>query len=390
MRVVVIGGLGNFGARICRRLVQEPGFEIIATSRAARSAIASGGLATAALDLDSQRFAAELALLAPDLVIHCAGPFQGQDYRVALASLACGAHYIDIADGRDFVAGFVNAVGAAAERAQRFAITGASTLPALSSAVINSLKPSFAALDTIDIVIAPGQHAPRGAATMAGVLGYAGRPLQWWRNGAWRVAYGWQELKREHFSFGTRWAAACDVPDLELLPARIPGVQTVTFRAALEVAMQHYALWLIAALRRIGLPIPMTRWAGWFDRIGNWLNGLGSDTGGMIVRVVGTDGSGAALGRTWELKAGQNHGPEIPCMAAVILAILCRQERRDSEESPDSADSHGSQGSQGSYVGQKKALRPGASVCLGTLELREFEKEFARWDISTTVKDAQG
>jgi len=39
-------------------------------------------------------------------VIHCAGPFQSQDYRVALAAMAAGAHYLDLADGRQFVARF--------------------------------------------------------------------------------------------------------------------------------------------------------------------------------------------------------------------------------------------------------------------------------------------
>jgi len=45
MRVVVIGGLGNFGARICRRPAGDPKFNVIATSRrggaAARYAITS-------------------------------------------------------------------------------------------------------------------------------------------------------------------------------------------------------------------------------------------------------------------------------------------------------------------------------------------------------------
>jgi hypothetical protein len=31
MRVIVIGGLGNFGARICRRLSLEDGFKVVAT-----------------------------------------------------------------------------------------------------------------------------------------------------------------------------------------------------------------------------------------------------------------------------------------------------------------------------------------------------------------------
>ena len=141
-----------------------------------------------------------------------------------------------------------------------FAITGASTLPALSSAVVDDLKQSLAQLRVIDIVIAPGQRAPRGAATVAGVLGYAGQPFLWWREGSWRSAYGWQELQRAHLSFGSRWAAACDVPDLALLPARYPGVQTVSFRAALEVSLQHYALWLLAQCRRMGLSLPTARW----------------------------------------------------------------------------------------------------------------------------------
>jgi hypothetical protein len=358
MRVVIIGGFGNFGARICRRLVQETGFEIIATGRRPNAALES--VKTAALDVDSPRFAAQLKALSPNLVIHCAGPFQGQDYRVALASMACSAHYIDIADGRDFVSGFIGAVGPAAKAAGRLAVTGASTLPALSSAVVDSLKQPLTSLSAIDIIIAPGQHAPRGAATVAAVLGYAGRPFPWWRDGAWHTAYGWQELERVQFSFGSRLAAACDVPDLALLPGRYSGVRTVTFRAALEVSLQHYALWLIGACRRMGLALPVARWGVILDRAGTWLNWLGSDTGGMRVTVVGVDDQGRSKHRTWDLAAQKNHGPEIPCMASVILANKLRR---------------------------GLGFAPGARVCMGFLGLSEFELEFARWNISTQVNE---
>jgi hypothetical protein len=360
MRVVVIGGLGNFGARICRRLAQESGIEVIATSRRAHPTGQSAPVTAAILDIGSSRLADQLRSLKPDLVIHCAGPFQEQDYRVALTSLACGAHYVDIADGREFVAGFVTAGGREAEAAGRFAITGASTLPALSSAVIDALHTPFATLNTIDVVIAPGQRAPRGAATVSAVLGYAGRSFQWRQDGRWRTVYGWQQLKRERFSFGSRMSAACDVPDLELFPTRYAGVQTVTFRAALEVSLQHYALWTLGACRRMGLPIPIARWGASLDRMGTWLNWLGSDTGGMTVRVTGKDDSGRSLCRTWELVAEGNHGPEIPCMAAVILASKLR--RGD-------------------------ALMRGAKVCMGILRLSDFEPEFARWNISTRIID---
>lgn len=358
MRVIVIGGLGNFGSRICKRLSQEPGLEIIATSRRPDSPL--GSVKTAMLNTDSPAFAGDLKSLSPDLVIHCAGPFQGQDYRVALASLACNAHYVDIADGREFVVGFATAVGAAAQAAARFAITGASTLPALSSAVVDFLSGSFAEIDGIDVVIAPGQHAPRGAATVRAVLGYAGQSFQWWQNGKWRNVYGWQDLKRRQFSFGSRLSAACDVPDLQLFPERYAGVQSVTFRAALEVSLQHYGLWTLGACRRMGLPIPIARWGASLDRMGTWLNWLGSNTGGMTVRVSGKNGTAHRLCRVWELVAESNHGPEIPCMASVILAKKLH-------------DGH--------------AFMPGAQVCMGVVELADFEPEFARWNMSSRLTD---
>ena len=360
MRVIVIGGLGNFGARICRRLNQE-GFKVVATSRHAEQTPPANNVELARLDIEHDGLAEQLNALAPDLVIHCAGPFQAQDYRVALAALACGAHYIDIADARDFVAGFVAAVDPAATAAGRLAITGASTLPALSSAVVDAMRKSEGTLSSIEIFIAPGQRAPRGVATMAAVLGYAGKPFPWCQSGAWGVAHGWQELKKETFSFGPRLSAACDVPDLVLLPERYPEVLTVTFRAALEVSVQHLALWALAAARRIGVPIPIARWAPLLNRVAAWLDRFGSGTGGMKVRVVGTDLLGRRTKREWEVVAKDNHGPEIPCMAAVILALK---------------------------LGRNAELRLGAKVCMGSISLDEFESEFARWKITTRLTES--
>jgi NAD(P)-dependent dehydrogenase (short-subunit alcohol dehydrogenase family) len=360
MRVVVIGGLGNFGARICKRLSLEEGFRVIATSRQAAKTHPASNIELTTLDIEQAEFAERLKSLAPELVIHCAGPFQTQDYRVALAALACGAHYIDLSDGRGFVEGFVAAVQPAAEAAGRLAVTGASTLPALSSAVIDSLRESQQTLSSIDIFIAPGQRAPRGVATMAAVLGYAGMPLPWWQNGVWRVAHGWQELKKETFSFGRRLSAACHVPDLVLLPVRYPEVLTVTFRAALEVSVQHIALWILAAVRRIGVPISILRWARTLNRVGTWLDRFGSGTGGMKVRIVGIDSIGHRNRKEWELVAKDNHGPEIPCMAAVLLAM---------------------------NLGRGADLGKGAKLCMGLITLSEFESEFARWAITAEVSE---
>lgn len=355
---MVIGGRGNFGARICKRLGLETEFEVIATGRLPAASTSTRSVGTVSLDIDDAGFDQALKALGPALVIHCAGPFQNQDYRVALATIACGAHYIDLADGREFVTGFVAAVQTAATAADRVAITGASTLPALSSAVIDAMPGSR--MNAIEIFIAPGQQAPRGVATMAAVLGYAGMPFPWLQDGSWRVAHGWQELKWERFSFGRRLSAACDVPDLVLLPDRYPGVSSVAFRAALEVSIQHSALWLLAAARRIGVPIPIARWPGALNHVAGWLARFGSGTGGMKVRIAREDSAGRSCIQEWELVAKFNHGPEIPCMAAVILAQKLQR---------------------GIDLGT------GAKVCMGMISLREFEGEFARWNISTHVNE---
>src|SRR5258708_12624900 len=141
MRVVVIGGYGNFGARICRGLAVSPGMEVVAAGRhpeRGQGAFDGLKLQHAKLDHSARDFPAALKRLAPDLVIHCAGPFQSQDYRVALAAMAAGAHYLDLADGRQFVARFSHHVHSAPPPPHPTPIPAPTRLPALSSSATHT------------------------------------------------------------------------------------------------------------------------------------------------------------------------------------------------------------------------------------------------------------
>jgi hypothetical protein len=358
MRVVVLGGAGNFGARIVRALQDDAAMELVSAGRRAVPVPGAEAVRTVVLDVAAPDFAERLAALEPGLVIHCVGPFQGQDYHVADAALAAGAHYVDLADGRDFVVGFAAAVAAAAQRAGRVAISGASTLPALSFAVVDALKAPLERLQSVDIAIAPGQRAPRGAATLAAVLSYLGRPFPVWREGAWTQAWGWMGLKRIRFGFGTRWAAPCDVPDLALLPARYPSLKDAQFHAALEFGVQHAALWILAALRRRGVPVPVERWAGRLNAVASCFDVFGGAYGGMRVSIVGEDADGQLRRRSWQLTAPALHGPEIPCMAAILLA------RR---------------------LARGESVATGAAPCVGYLDLADFAPLFEQWRIMTRV-----
>jgi hypothetical protein len=360
MHVVVLGGAGNFGARIVRALKGEPGLQFTSAGRRAVTVPGAEEVPTAVLDIGSPDFAQRLQDLAPELVIHCVGPFQGQDYRVAQAALAAGANYLDLADGRDFVAGFSAALHAQAIQMGRVAICGASTLPALSTAVIDTLRVGLASTESIQIAIAPGQRAPRGAATMAAVFSYLGRPIPVWRADQWQTGWGWMDLRRLDLGFGKRWGALCDVADLSLLPARYPQVRTVTFHAALEVRVQHLVLWMMAGMRRLGLPLPVEQWAGGLERMAALFDAFGGRWGGMQVQIIGATAEGVRLSRTWTLQAPAMHGPEIPCMTAILLA------RR---------------------MAAGAQLPAGAFPCMGFVSLAEFAPLFARWEISTREQE---
>jgi hypothetical protein len=137
------------------------------------------------------------------------------------------------------------------------------------------------------------------------------------------------------------------------------------FRAALEVAPTQYGFAMLAALRRLGLPLDSPRLASWLHQIGRLFDRFGSPDGGMVVRLRGLAPGGAALRLAWNIFAPDHHGPEIPCMAAILLA---------------------------QKLAGGEALPVGAMPCMGLLRLDDFEPEFRRWGMLTDIvtEDAHG
>lgn len=331
---LVLGGYGFFGARICAALAANPAVRLLVGGRDAAKALSMAarlGLPAAqALEVDanSPGLAERLAALGVHTVVHTAGPFQGQDYRVARAAIAAGANYIDLADGRDFVAGIGQLDALARERGV-LVTSGASSLPALSSAVVDRYLPRFRQLLSIRHGIASGARAP-GLATMRGVFSYCGKPFLRPVAGAALPTHGWLDLRRHRFPapVGSRLLGSCDVPDLSLFQQRYPGVQTVSFHAGFASVPGHLFIWAASQLVRLGLLRSLVPLAAPLHSVSKWLEPLVSDKGGMFVALEGTGTDGAPLSLTWHLLAGQNHGPHIPCGAAIALAtMLARGDR---------------------------------------------------------------
>lgn len=367
MRILILGGYGHFGGRIARSLAADIGMEILVAGRdaeRARDFIASSPagrerMQAVPLDADGEALEREMRAIAPALVIHTAGPFQGRDYRVAEAALAAGAHYIDLADGRAFVAG-IDALDGQAKAAQRWAIGGASSVPGLSAAVIEALRGRFSKLAAVDMGISPGNRSARGLATTRAILGYVGQPYTTLHDGRWRTVHGWQSLRRVAYpGIGARWLARCEVPDLDVMPCRYTELKTCEFRAGLELRRMHFGLWLGSWLVRGGLLRSLQPWAERLLAISErWIES-GSDVGAMHIDLSGVGTNGEPLRLRWTLLARDGDGPQVPCTAAIVLARkLARGELPGS----------------------------GAKACLDVFTLEEFLQALGGYAVETSLQ----
>jgi hypothetical protein len=327
-RVLVLGGYGTFGARAAERLARESGIELVIAGRSLPAAEAHAALLAktarakvTAARVDAARMTAgELATLGPAILINASGPYQTQGYGVARACIEAGVHYIDLADARAFVTG-ISGLNEAAERAGVLVVSGASTVPALSAAVTDAYASRLATLSAVTTVIAPANSFDPGLATTQSILGTVGRPIMLPNGNATATGYGWQGLRRVMLpGLGPRWVGLVDVPDLDLFPRRYPGLRSVEVYAALEIAAFHLALWGLSWLVRARLVPNPAALARPLLAVKRASHGLGSETGGMMVTLEGSDGSGRTKRIVWHLVAGRSHGPYIPAIPSVILA----------------------------------------------------------------------
>lgn len=355
--VLILGGYGNFGKRIAELLTRQSVRVVIAgrNQNAADKLVASlpDGMAISACFNITRGLSEALTRLRPKVVIHTCGPFQDADYSVARTCIQHGIAYIDLADGRDFVTGF-SSLQEIALKHGTVAISGASTVPGLSSAVLERYKGEFQSIDRMQFGIAPGQKAERGLATTQGILSYVGKRLK--PCAGYPVRYGWQDMYLQKYPvIGRRWMANCDIPDLDLLPQAY-NIQQIRFSAGMESSVAHIGIWVMSWAIRLGLPLQPARYSALLLKLSNFLNVFGSSNGGMHVLLDGRGQDGKPLSKTWFIVALNGHGPYIPTVPAVVLA--------------------------------KKILKgtlkkPGAMACIGMVSLEEYLDELRHLQVKT-------
>ncbi|MDM0069646.1 saccharopine dehydrogenase NADP-binding domain-containing protein [Variovorax sp. J31P207] len=354
-RVVVIGGYGFFGSRLVERLSSQPNTHVVVAGRSLQDAQAlverlrlqsKARLGAAVVDAMSADLPRELKRLSPTTVVLASGPFQGQDYRVARTCISVGANYIDLADARAFVVG-IRELDSNAKAAGVFVSSGASSVPALSSAAVDHLVQGMSTVCGIDIGISPGNRTERGLSTVKAILSYCGKAIP--THGPTRMI-GWSGSRRHRYPapVGSRWLSPCDVPDLALLPRRYPGAPNVRFGAGLELSFLHRGMNAMAWAARHGLVRDWSSHARWLKSAADIFKGWGSDAGAMHVSVSGLRNNDVEASRSWSLVATHGDGPYVPTLAA---AALVRK------------------------LATGDGLPAGAMPCVGSLSLEDFEEE---------------
>ncbi|MEN0001253.1 MAG: saccharopine dehydrogenase NADP-binding domain-containing protein [Pseudomonadota bacterium] len=373
--IFILGGYGVFGGRLAERLIAQTCHQVIIAGRSAEKAAEfckrRGGGEPYATDRDDvTSLHRAFAQTAPDIVIDASGPFDFDGtwhcYRVATCAINAGAHYVDLADNADFVSN-ISMLDELAREAGRIVLSGVSSVPCLSSAVIDELSKDFAEITAINTAIIPGNRAPRGRAVIESILSQVGKPFAQLEGGQWRSRYCWSTLETTTLSLPGQKALArrlispIEVPDQRLLPARY-GSPTVRFSAGLELRMLHLGLWVMACLVRLGLLRSLRPLTALAHRVATWFEPFGTDRGGMVVDVAGVAHDGTVLGRRWTLMAEQGDGPQVPATPAraLIDAIV---------------------------AGTVKA---GAAPAVSVLSLGDIEKHFAPYAIRTGVCELGG
>ena len=373
LKILILGGYGVFGGRLARLLADEPALTLVIAGRSkAKATDICSELTDAAtvipalFDRDGD-VVVQLRDIAPDAVVDASGPFQGyggDPYRVVRAALHLGIHYLDLADGSEFVSG-ISAFDAEAKARGVFVLSGVSSFPVLTAAVVRHLAKSLESVETITAGIAPSPHAGVGLNVVKAIASYAGKPVRLTREGLPGIGYGLTESLRATIAPPGRLPLAnirfslVDVPDLRLLPPDWPGLRSIWIGAGPVPEILHRVLNLLAWLVRLKLVpslsvlAPLFHWA--INRL-HW----GPDRGGMFVRVTGWMPGGKPVTRTWHLLAEGKDGPFIPSMAAEAIV-----RRMLSGRSPE----------------------PGARAAIHDLELADYDALFSRRTIFTGVRE---
>ncbi len=337
MKIIILGGYGIFGGRLCHLLATDARLAIFVAGRSYKSAEAFCKSLPPGADREPLAFdrdkdiSQQILQIRPDLIIDASGPFQhygSTPYRLVEACIANGINYMDFADGSDFVKG-ISQFDEQAKKRNVFILSGVSSFPVLTAAVVRRLSSDLEKITSIKGGIAPSPYAGVGVNVVRAISAYAGKPVKLIRNGERTVGYALTDGMRYTISppgylpLNSTYFSLVDVPDLQVLPELWPEVEDIWMGAGLVPEVLHRMLNGLSWLVRLRILPSLTPFASIFFHVINIVR-WGDHRGGMFVEIDGLKQDGTNVSRSWHLLAEGDDGPFIPCMAleAVIIRAL--------------------------------------------------------------------
>jgi saccharopine dehydrogenase-like protein len=287
--IAVLGGYGTFGARVSRELARRGQRVTVAGRDFARASALAKGLGpdhraaeVDATDVDSCR----RAIRGATVMVVCAGPFSGLGAAPARAALHEAAHYVDIADDREYIRRLRD-LDHEFRAAARCAAYGCSSLPAVSSALALSLTSGGEPPERARVTLFIGSANPKGKASVRAMVERLGRPVRTAQGE--RPGFGDPQTIPLPLPFGPRTAYTFDGPEHDLFPALL-GVAAVDVRVGFELPLASAGFALLA---RMG-----ARWgrrtAALLSRIAALAPSVGATGGAVLVELSWKEGRRAA------------------------------------------------------------------------------------------------
>jgi hypothetical protein len=239
---------------------------------------------------------------------------------------------MDLADGSDFVKG-ISQFDQEAQAKNLYILSGVSSFPVLSAAVVRKLSQDMTCLETIRGGIAPSPYAGVGLNVIRAIASYAGKPLSLIRNGKPATAYALTETMRYticppgYLPLRNTLFSLVDVPDLKVLPGLWQELDSIWLGAGPAPEVLHRMLIGLSWLVRWRILPSLLPFAPLFHFVRNRVR-WGENRGGMFVSVEGITQSGERIERSWHLLAEGDDGPLIPSMAVQAIILQCLDGKR--------------------------------------------------------------
>jgi saccharopine dehydrogenase-like NADP-dependent oxidoreductase len=329
-RIVVLGGYGAVGQRICAAISRLPYVECVVAGRNPRSArrVARQILATPLqLDAEDEQAVAQ-QLVGSWIVVDAAGSFQQRSPTVAQFCARNGIHYLDLSDDRSYSAKILK-LDSQAKRGGGAIVTGAGTLPGLASVLVDSLRNQFSKLEEIHVHASFGGQVPYGAGSAGSLLTSVGTPIRVKVRGRWRQEYYWTRPQSIAFPapVGRRRTYLVDVPAADSFVQHYDA-QTIEFHSGTQAGILNRVLSLYGWLRRRGT-LTSARSGRIAHRLARALATGTSRSSGIVVFIKGVEQGDLV---THSVALVEDAGDELGIVTSLIQTLVQRWTESETAE----------------------------------------------------------